>query len=421
MFKKSLVLALVFIMAIGSLSGIALADGKPVITVWMETPTASVKSYMEAFESDEFDTEYVYYGSEDLKSQVRIALSANEAPDIMVANTGTFFNEIMAAGYALELDEYAEKYGWYDRVESEYLGNCSYDGKLYGLPLATQCTWGLMFYNNDFFTENNLEISMYPTTEEVIELAAKIRELGKQPIAFGNVDLWPGVMLFGDYFVQQAEQELVDKLNSGETHWDESEVVRDVFEQLAELGQGGAFTSGYEVQDHSAAIESFINGTCAMMYMGTWWVQYVENGFDGIDFNLKTIASPRFEGVEMAQAAALYANQATFIYSGTRNPEYAVEWLDYYCSDECAAAQYADSTAQTFSPSYNATLEINPQFAESEAYTKSYEITKINYFDWNFSTAVTDTLKVSIQKLFSGDITVDQAIADVEATAAEER
>jgi hypothetical protein len=95
--------------------------------------------------------------------------------------------------------------------------------------------------------------------------------------------------------------------------------------------------------------------------------------------------------------------------------------LNYYSSDECAAAQYADSTSPTFSPTYNSTLVINPAFSDSEAYNKSYEITKINYFDWHFSTAVTDTLKVSIQKLFSGDITVDQALADVEAAAAEER
>ena len=422
--KKLISLAISVLMILGCFTGItgfASAEGKPVITVWMETPTASVKAYMEAFQSEDYDVEYVYYASEDLKNQVRIALAAGEAPDITVANTGTFFNEIMEGGYALALDDYAAEYGWLNRVEAEYLGNCSYNGMLYGLPLATQCTWGLLFYNADFFAQNGLEISMYPTNAEVIALCDQVRELGKQPIAFGNVDLWPGVLLLGDYFVQEADQTLVDQLISGEAKWDESPVVRDCFEALAELGQAGAFTIGYEVQDHSAAIESFVNETCVMMYMGTWWIQYVSGGFSGIDFTVGTVASPRFEGVEMANAAQLFANQATFIYSGTKNADYAANWLDYYASDENAAAQYADSTAQTFSPSYNATLEIDPQFSDSEAYNKSYEIPKINYFDWHFPTAVTDTLKVSIQKLFSGDITVDQALADVEAIAQDER
>lgn len=419
--KKIFAFILVLTLLVGSLSCFAAADSKPVITVWLETPTASVKNYIESFSSDEYDVEYVYYSSEDLKNQVRIALASGAAPDVTCANTGTFFNEIMEGGYALPLADYAEKYGWYDRVESEYLGNCSYDDTLYGLPLATQCTWGLMFYNADFFKENGIEMPMYPTTAETIAICEKVRELGKQPIAIGNVDLWPGVLLFGDYFVQKAGQELVDQLKSGEVKWNECDVVRECFEELAALGQSGAFTSGYEVQDHSAAIESFVNGTCEIMYMGTWWVQYVENGFDGIDFELATVASPRFEGVEMAKEAQLFANQATFIYSGTENADYAADWLDFYCADECAAAQYADCTAQTFSPSFNATLEIDPQFADSEAYTKSYEIEKINYFDWHFATPVTDALKVSIQKLFSGDTTVDDALDYIESIAAEER
>ena len=159
-----------------------------------------------------------------------------------------------------------------------------------------------------------------------------------------------------------------------------------------------------------------------MMYMGTWWVSYVNGGMDGVDFKVGTVASPRFDGVEMAGSAQLFANMGTFIYSGTKYPEYAAEYLNWYCSDECAAAQYEDTGSMTFSNRYNANLEINPQFAESEAFMKSYEeAMKINYFDWHFATSVTDALKVSIQKLFSGDITVDQALADVEAAAAEER
>lgn len=420
--KKLLSMLLTVVLSVCCFSGLALAEDKPVITIWRETPTAAVKEYMESFHSDEFDVEFVYYGSEDLKNQVRIALASGEAADIMAANTGVFLNEIMQGGYALPLNSYIEQYGWDEVIEEEYLVNCSYDGNVYALPMATQDTWGLMFYNADFFAENGLEISMYPTNAEVIELCGKIRELGKQPIAIGNVDLWPGVLLFGDYFVQKAGQELVDQLVSGEVHWDECDVVRECFEELAQLGQSGAFTTGYEVQDHSAAIESFLNGTCAMMYMGTWWVSYVNGGMDGVDFKVGTVASPRFDGVEMAGSAQLFANMGTFIYSGTKYPEYAAEYLNWYCSDECAAAQYEDTGSMTFSNRYNANLEINPQFAESEAFMKSYEeATKINYFDWHFATSVTDALKVSIQKLFSGDITVDQALADVEAAAAEER
>ena len=83
----------------------------------------------------------------------------------MSANTGEFFYSIMQAGQALALDDYAEQYDWQSNVESAYLDSMSQEGTLYGLPLQTQSAWGLMYYNKDFFDENNLEISMYPTVD----------------------------------------------------------------------------------------------------------------------------------------------------------------------------------------------------------------------------------------------------------------
>ena len=412
---------LVAAMFLGTFS-CAIAEAKPVITVWIESQNTNFKSFLEAYKNDKFDVEFVYFNSEDLKNQIRIALSSSEAPDITMANTGTFFDSIMQADMALPLDDYAAKYGWLDRVEPAYLDSMSYNGKLYGVPLVPQAIWGVMFYNADFFEKNGLEMPMYPSTEELIALSAKVKELGKQPIAYGNVDMWPGILLFGDYLVQASDPSIIGKLNSGEVKWNESPEVRSCFEELAKIGQNGCWSTGFEAQDHNAAIESFVNQTCAMLYMGSWWVQYIEGGYDALKFHFKTVASPRFAGVELAKAAQVWASTSTFIYAGTKNPDYAAEFLDYLSSADAAKAQYLDTLQYTFNPAFNNKgIEINPQLGDSDAFTKQFTLPRVNYMDWNFPTAVIETMKVEIQKLFTGDTTVDDALNAIEAVAAEER
>ncbi|MDO4272184.1 MAG: ABC transporter substrate-binding protein [Eubacteriales bacterium] len=423
--KKALLAAglagIMVITAAGS-SMTVMAAEKPVITVWCESANTSMSDYMEAFESDEFDVDIVYYSSEDLKNQVRIALASGEGPDIMAANTGEFFDSIMQAGQALELDSYAEKYNWKENVESDYLDSMSMNGTLYGLPLQTQSAWGLMFYNKDFFEANDLEVSMYPTVEELTVLSEKLKDAGKQPIALGNVDMWPGILLFGDFLLQENSGDIIDKLNSGEESWADSETVKKCLENIAALGQNGCFSAGFEAQDHSAAIESFVNGTSAMMYMGTWWLTYVEGGLENMDFEFATIASPRIDGVEVSKAAQIWSSQATFINAAAENPDYCAEYLNYMAAPEAAQAQYKGALQPTFNPEYNEnTLVIDPQLADSEAFNKVYDLEKVNYMDWNFPTSVTEALEIEIGKLMMGDTTVEEAMKEVNAVAEEER
>lgn len=416
--KKSLIVTTMIISSMVCATAYA-EDAKPTITVWQESANEEYSNFLEAFESDEFDVDIVYYSSEDLKNQVRISLASGEGPDIMQANTGEFFNSIMAAGQALALDDYVEKYGWADKVESAYLDSMSTDGTLYGLPLQTQSAWGLMFYNKDFFEENGLEISMYPTVDEIVELSGKISELGKQPIALGSVDLWPGMLLFGDFLTQKNGQEIIDALYSGEKSWD-CEEVRECLEYIAELGQNGCFQTGYEAQDHSAAIESFVNGTSVMMYMGTWWLTYVDGGIENLPFEYATVACPRMSDVEVSKSSQIWCNAATFVNADTEYADYCAQFLDYLASDEAAQAQYDGAKQPTFSPSYNENMEIDPQLADSEAFQKVYELERVNYMDWNFATAVTQAVEIEISKLMMGDTTIDDAIEEIVAVAEEE-
>src|SRR5699024_7276409 len=80
---------------------------------------------------------------DDLETTLRGALTGNEAPDVVQANNsrGTM-GAFVSAGLLLDLDPYAEAYGWGDRFSEDVLAVSRYsedgvtfgEGNLYGLP-----------------------------------------------------------------------------------------------------------------------------------------------------------------------------------------------------------------------------------------------------------------------------------------------
>ena len=52
--------------------------------------------------------------------------------------------------------------------------------------------------------------------EELQEVSQKLREAGIEPLAVGDKDGWPALLLLGDLYLQQTGYDSVDKLNSGE-------------------------------------------------------------------------------------------------------------------------------------------------------------------------------------------------------------
>ena len=71
------------------------------------------------------------------------------------------------AGQLLPLDDYAEKFGWNERMLPVFLDLGRYDGKLYALP-KTYETLGL-FYNKTLFDKNGWKA---PTTIAELEALA---------------------------------------------------------------------------------------------------------------------------------------------------------------------------------------------------------------------------------------------------------
>ena len=121
----------------------------------------------------------------------------------MMVSAGEDFWEYVDKGAAMDLTDIINDNGFDEYADQAYFDTFAQDGKIYGMPIGGVTVWQTLYVNNDIFKANNLE---YPTTmEELQEVSQKLREAGIEPLAVGDKDGWPALLLLGDLYLQQTD------------------------------------------------------------------------------------------------------------------------------------------------------------------------------------------------------------------------
>ena len=187
--------------------------------------------------------------------------------------------DIVNAGKMLCIEDYLSP----DKVAAIKHGadnNFRYDGKLYGLPIAS---WMMVLYCNDeLFKDNNVDLPN--TYDEWLAACKKFNAAGIIPVALGGGvdDGWQAA------FVYEA---LVNRIVGAS---DESEVLNDMsgfdgnpgFEEAAqkmvEMNQADAFgKSPLEIDEVTANVQ-FLSGVAAMRLTGSWFTTDIYTNEDSV-------------------------------------------------------------------------------------------------------------------------------------------
>ena len=147
--------------------------------------TAMEKYLVEGFNNaqDEYTLTVEYRSSVD--SDIAVALSGGGGPDIVYGSGPAFVAGYAAEGLFVNLDTYAEQYGWKDRLVGAFYDLCTVDGSLYSIP-GGMCNYGV-FYNAQVLEENGWSV---PTTyEELTTIMDEAIEAGMYGGLIGAKDL----------------------------------------------------------------------------------------------------------------------------------------------------------------------------------------------------------------------------------------
>lgn len=384
------------------------------LDVWVISGGTDTDGYYEAFGEAYPDIDYnvTFYADDDLKTQSKIALDSGVVPDMMVGHAGTDFQQYYDSGMLMDITGIVEEMKLTDTISQSYFDAYMVDGKYYGVPCGGLQPWQTLYVNRDIFdacgiTEDPVHV------EDLIQISATLRENGYAPLAIGNKDLWPAVILFGDYYAQQTDgRGICDDIMAGKETFTDSEVMRKALETIVAYGQNGVYMPGFATTDHNTAIQTFATGQAAMLYCGSWWSGQAP--VESLDFEIDCIRLPLIEG--LTDYGSVQASiDVAMLFTKDADEEAVKAFLEYMTREEWYVTYGTEQNALTVSAEANEKVDIAEVFLDDDLLRQLDKPAIYPYFDWMFPDAVTTAMKENFQKAISGDVTVDEALANIQA------
>jgi raffinose/stachyose/melibiose transport system substrate-binding protein len=352
---------------------------------------------------------------DDLATTLRLALSGNDAPDVVQANNGRAdMGAFVAAGELLPLGPWARAYGWDQRYSDSVSQYVSYspdgkvfgEGEMYGLPQVGEVVG--IYYNPAELQRLGVAV---PTTWEQFEAAlGAVKAAGTTPIALGNVEGWPALHVFGTVQDQLVPADQITDLAFGRkgASWTTPENTQAA-QRVAEWARAGYFTEGVNGIDDNQAWQAFARGEAAFLIGGSWYAADLEAAMGQ---NVRFMPPPPPAGLPVSATGGTGLPFA--ITSASDAPDAAAAYLDFITSSdamqvltETGNLPVVDTAAQT--PPAGLSRDV---FAAFAAVADGGRL--LPYLDYATPT-MGDTMGAALQDLLSGAQPPEAVLSKVEA------
>ena len=375
-------------------------------------------AFMEAYPNVTIDR--VTQSNDDLTTTLRLALTGDDAPDVtQVNNSRSQMSQYVAAGQLLNLDPYAEAYGWTERFPDSVLQNTRYsedgvtfgEGSVYGLPQVGEVVG--IYYSKPKLEELGLEVPA--TWAEFGEQLATISEAGETPLLLGNLDQWPAGHVFGPVQGAHVDPEEIRALGFGNegASW-ESDANLAAADELASWVEAGYFNDGFNGADYDAVWQSFTEGEGVYLMAGSWLGPDIEAAM-GEDVGF--FAPPPVE--EGAGKVTTGGTGIPFaVTSASENPDVGAAYIDFITSEDAMAV-----LAETGNMPVVETAEHMPDGGlQADIYAAYGEVVEdgalVPYLDWATPT-MSETIGQNLQAFLGGQLDAAGLLAALEADYSE--
>ena len=213
---------------------------------------------------------------DDLQTTLRLALTGDDAPDVVQANNGrNTMGQFVPAGQLISLDPWVSTYGWDQSYSPAILSYSSYsadgtvfgEGSLWGLPQVGEAVG--IYYSPSRLQALGLEP---PTTwEAFVDQLQTIKDAGQTPLMLGNVEKWPALHVFGPVQGAHVPAAQIRDLGFGNAgaSWVTDENLAAAT-QLQDWAKQGYFNEGFNGLDYDTVWQDFAKGTGIYLMAGSW-------------------------------------------------------------------------------------------------------------------------------------------------------
>jgi raffinose/stachyose/melibiose transport system substrate-binding protein len=352
---------------------------------------------------------------DDLKLTARQALSSDDGPDVCQVNQGLSDMGVMVQGGILtDLTPYAERFGWLEKISPGVVARNSFtpdgatfgEGSLFGVPTTAELIG--VFYNREKLAALGAEV---PATFADLEaLLAQLKEAGEIPIAFGNLEGYPAIHIYGEIQNLGIDRASLDNFIYGRPG---ATFATPASERAAATLQSWAeaeyFTEGFEGIDFDTSLGAFRGGQGATMITGSWISGEIA-AEDAANFGF-FLTPPETAGATKLSVGG--TSTAYAIRNGSPNADLAAEYIDWLLSDRAT---------QLWTEAQVVPIGVDPATAEPDtlfgdlvgAWGRLNETDSVGHFlDWATPTFY-DTLVAALQELLAGQVEPAAFVQQVE-------
>lgn len=268
----------------------------------------------------------------DLQTTVKLAVSGPNPPDVVQANRGRDVMGLMVkGGLLLPLNKYSRRYKWSKRFSSGLTQLNSYSangaawgsGNLYGVSQVGQLVGA--YYNKAKLKQLGLKVPR--TFGEFERMLGVAKARGETPIAFGNIDKWPGIHEFQAVQNIFAKKDYLRSIIFARRVSFDSNPNRNAAAKLVDWVNKGYFTSGFNGVGYDPAWQGFAKGDGLLFITGTWLNPDLQKAMGR---NVGFFLIPPRQGSSLV---ALGGAQLPFaITKKSRKPDIAARYLNFITS-----------------------------------------------------------------------------------------
>jgi raffinose/stachyose/melibiose transport system substrate-binding protein len=353
--------------------------------------------------------------NEAFKTKLTTVMQSGDPPDIFQSWGGGTMNEYATAGLLKDITADLDTDGWRDTFSPGALGVYSYQGKNYGVPRDMGMVG--FWYNKDLFAQAGITTPPATWSEFLADVKA-LKAAGITPIALGEGDKWPGAFWWEYLAVRLGGKAAFDAAYSRQGAFTDAPFV-EAGTKLQELMALKPFQQGYLGATWPDEQVVMATSKAAMDLMGQWAPgAFKDASVDklGLGDKLGWFPFPAVEGGAGGAADALGGGNGFVV--GKDAPPEAVDFLKYISSVESQIAQAKIGMSVPVVKGAEVGLS-DPSLKmvqEGAAAAKYFQL----YYDQAMPAAVGGVVNDSVQGIFAGTLTPEQAAQAIEASAAQE-
>lgn len=388
------------------------AEGQVTLNLWHHnTAETRQKNFTDAiarFESENPDIKVniTVLENDPYKTKLKTVINTDDAPDVFHSWGGGWLKSFVDEGLVYDItDDFKE---WEGDLNQAVIPINTFDGKVYASPYANTGTF--LYYNKTIFEENN--ITPPATYEELMKACETLKGAGVIPFALGNSSKWPGAQHFVLMSMRIGGPDVFQKALDGGTTFEDPAFIQ-AGDNITDMVKKGYFPEGVNGinYDTGGSRMMFYTGQCAMIIQTSNFLNNCKSeNEEFFNNNLGVMLYPAFEGKPGKATDILGGENAFSVSAKSKSPEAAVKLVRFLSTDEQFQQESADGGIL---PAKKGIVTKDPLVSQAIEMMGNATFMQ-NYIDQTLPLELAEKHKDTVQALFGGTMTSEEAAKEMQ-------